>query len=151
MKTTFTWMRWYGYLGLLPFITLSALSLTTPGQESLWRSAFDSYSAVILAFMAGVYWPLSVRGDTTAHDIRLMSIAIGVALLGWFALALPDPFRPLCFSAGFLLLYLIDRFVITDYWPPEYLLMRGHLTLVVVTSQLLLVVGGPLLALLFRG
>lgn len=145
-------MRWYGYLGLLPFIVLSAFSLVEPGLGRagdpsapatvgplVWRQAYDTYSAVILAFMAGIYWPLCLRGDSPAHGERLMSIAILIALLAWFALFLPPGLRALLFAGSFALLYLIDRFVLEDYWSAGYLQMRGHLTAVVVVTQGLLV------------
>lgn len=141
MSQSAAMMRGYGYFGLLPFIVFSALSLADSDPDGIWRFAYDSYSAVILAFMAGVYWSMSLRGDTAAHASRLMAIAVTLAMLAWVNLVLPGLLRAMSFALAFYLLYLIDRYVLTDYWPADYLLMRGHLTMIVVGSQLLLIVG----------
>ena len=135
MDKTWVSMRWYGYLGLLPFLLLSSFTFVDVNHATLWRDAYISYSAVILAFMAGVYWPLGLRHDAPAHGHRLMAIAIAGALVAWIAVVLPPLLSALSFSSAFLLMFMIDRFVLADYWPSAYLQMRAHLTGVVVLTQ----------------
>lgn len=137
---THGWMRTYGYMGLLPFALLCALSLGQPGNDGIWREAYDHYSAVILAFMGGIYWPICLRPGLPVNPGRLAGVSMVLALGAWLLLLLPPGLRELGFALLFCLIYLIDRFVLADYWPAAYLLMRGHLTAVVVFTQCLLLV-----------
>lgn len=132
----------YGYSGLIPFVGLSLWIATGIAQVELSRLLFDVYSAVILAFMAGIYWPLSLREEVPSCPSRLMSASIFLALLAWLALILPEIARALLLANGYALLYAIDRFVLSDIWSSSYLRMRAHLTAVVIASQLIVAVSG---------
>ena len=133
---------WYGYFGLIPLLALSVLLVIPVMDSSLLRAAYDSYSAIILAFMAGIYWSLALQGQGPACPARLMRASILLALWGWFALALPEVFRAMAFMLGFCVLYGIDRYVLEDLWSTAYLTMRGRLTLVVIATQVVVAVAG---------
>ncbi len=133
---------WYGYFGLLPFFTLAILLAFRVLRPDILRVAFDTYSAILLAFMAGIYWPLAMQGQGAASPMRLMRASVLLTLWGWFALLLPDIFRALAFLAGFGVLFGIDRYVLEDLWSSGYLVMRGHLTIGVIASQLLVAIMG---------
>ncbi|WP_026180433.1 DUF3429 domain-containing protein [Hahella ganghwensis] len=128
---------WYGYFGLIPFVGLSlviAIGIFNTGQV---RWLYDSYSALVLSFMAGVYWPMAMKEHGPACPARLMRASILMSLWAWFTLMIPEVCRPVAFSAGFAVLFGIDRFVLEDLWPWDYLKMRMHLTVVVIASQIL--------------
>lgn len=128
-------LRVYGYVGCLPFVLLALVGTLVDGAPTFWRVAFDTYSAVILSFMAGVCWSVSLRPDSPVDTARLMAGCITLSLLAWVALALPPSLRTLAFITGFALLYGIDRFVLVDVWSPRYVQIRGHLTMMVLLSQ----------------
>lgn len=128
-------LRVYGYVGTLPFVLLALIGLLADGEPLLWRSAFDTYSALILSFMAGVCWSVCLRSDTPVDVSRLMAGCITVTLVAWIALAFPPALRALTYLVGFGVLYGIDRFVLGDVWPLRYVQIRRNLTLIVVTTQ----------------
>lgn len=128
--------RWFGYSGLIPFILLTLLIVSGFSFADLARTLFDGYSAVILSFMAGIYWPVAIKEEGPANPRRLMSASICLALWSWLALLLPETAKALAFAVGFIFLYGIDRYVLGDIWTNMYLQMRSHLTIVVVGCQL---------------
>jgi len=132
----------YGYFGLIPWLVLSILLAFRELEIGFLRVAYDAYSAITLAFMAGIYWSLALQSQGPACPARLMRTSILLALWAWFALSLPDAFRALAFMLGFCVLYGIDRYVLEDLWSAGYLAMRGRLTLVVVATQLLVALTG---------
>jgi len=133
---------WYGYSGLIPFIALALLIITNVFSDNVCRVMFDHYSAIILSFMAGVYWPLAMREEGPVNPKRLMIASIGLALWGWMALMLPETLRALAFAAGFFFLFGIDRWVLDVIWSNLYLTMRSHLTAVVVSCQIVVALFG---------
>ncbi|OZG74471.1 hypothetical protein BTA51_05550 [Hahella sp. CCB-MM4] len=128
---------WYGYFGLVPFVALSLVIAAGMFNSGEVRWLYDSYSALVLSFMAGIYWPMALKEHGPACPARLMRASILISLWAWFTLMLPPICRPLAFSAGFAVLFGIDRFVLEDLWSWDYLKMRLHLTIVVVASQFL--------------
>jgi hypothetical protein len=135
-KSTHELAQWFGYSGLIPFVILTLVIMSGMGYADPARLLFDWYSAVILAFMAGVYWPLAIREEGPVNPKRLMSASIIIALWSWFALILPETGRAVAFAVGYIFLYGVDSYVLDDLWTTLYLLMRSHLTLVVVACQL---------------
>lgn len=134
--------QWFGYSGLIPFVLLTLLIISGFGFADLARTLFNGYSAITLSFMAGIYWPVAIKEEGPANPRRLMSASICLALWSWLALLLPEPAKALAFAVGFIFLYGIDRYVLGDIWTNMYLLMRSHLTIVVVGCQLCVAVLG---------
>ncbi|MDY6797546.1 MAG: DUF3429 family protein [Pseudomonadota bacterium] len=58
-----------GLAGLLPFLAGVAGLLLTPGHSALITAWFYLYSAGILAFMGGVYWPLSLQLENRCYPL----------------------------------------------------------------------------------
>ena len=140
MNNTQRLARWYGYFGLIPFVLLTLVVVSGFSFADSARVIFDQYSAVILAFMAGIYWPIALREEGPVNPKRLMVASIGLALWSWVILVFPETFRALAFALGFLFLFGIDRWVLDVIWSNIYLAMRFHLTMVVITCQLLVAV-----------
>lgn len=124
-----------GYAGLLPFIGLTILQLWpelltfTPPY-----SAFQSYSQIILAFMAGVLWPVLYQQSERFLPVWVVSFA----LIGWFSSLLVPPQQLLVLAAAFVALRLFEiRQGSRLTYSPTYSRLRNHLTTVVVICHLL--------------
>lgn len=130
-----------GLAGLVPFITAVLALFFTPHYSLAICSWFYWYSAGILAFMAGVYWPIALQHEDRCYPMsplvsvffsQLFFIAAGIGLL------VPSPWKALLFTFAFLGLYLVDARWMRIYWPAWYLRLRLGLTLTVVVCQLII-------------
>lgn len=124
-----------GYAGLLPFIGLTFLQLWPQLLAfSLPFTAFQSYSQIILTFMAGVLWPVFYRQSGLTLPIWVVSIA----LVGWFSSLLLPQHQLLVLAAAFIALRLIEVWQgsLLNY-SPAYQRLRNQLTTVVVICHLL--------------
>ncbi|WP_152205917.1 DUF3429 domain-containing protein [Marinobacter changyiensis] len=129
-----------GLLGLLPFI-LGAASLFYWPEHSVWlTNYFYVYSAGILAFMAGVYWPIAMQLEARCYPLsplttmlisQLFFITAGIGLL------LPLVWQIVLYPAAFLVLYIIDVHWMHLYWPRWYQKLRLVLTSIAVITQVL--------------
>lgn len=125
-----------GYLGLVPFVCLpplSALGLMESGQA---LRLFQLYSALILGFMAGVFWPVLHK---PAHPTRraLAAVAFPMASILGFAFLRP-PEALVMQAALFLGLRLFEYLAGVDrQYPARYPALRWQLTGVVVLMHLL--------------
>ncbi len=126
-----------GYAGLIPFLLLTSLVWLPllPGFDAL--AMFQRYSAIILAFMAGVLWPV---WSQQAPFKPLAIFAVALPVLSFSAGVLPDSALLAVELLLFLLLRLGERwFGLDQQYHPLYLQLRNRLTLVVVCCHLLLI------------
>lgn len=133
--------------GLIPFLFAPPALMLWP-RAGLIVPLFYLYAAGILAFMAGIYWTISMQVENRSYPISpLMSLLLsqGFFLVAGLGLLAPQPLRAGVFPLAYIALYIIDHRLLGSYWPHWYLRLRGGLTLVVVLC--LLAVG--LLAWLF--
>ncbi|EGM77433.1 Protein of unknown function (DUF3429) [Rheinheimera sp. A13L] len=124
-----------GYAGLLPFIGLTSLQLWPQLLAfSLPFTAFQSYSQIILAFMAGVLWPVFYRQSGLTLPVWVVSIA----LVGWFSSLLLPQHQLLVLAAAYIAVRLIElrQGSLLNY-SPAYHRLRNQLTTVVVICHLL--------------
>lgn len=124
-----------GYAGLVPFVGLTLLQLWPQFLAlSLPYSAFLSYSQIILAFMAGVLWPVLYQQPGRYFPLWVVSFA----LIGWFSSLLAAPDQLLMLAAAFAALRLFEvwHHNLLAY-SPEYNRLRNHLTVVVLVCHLL--------------
>lgn len=128
-----------GLAGLIPFLAGPIGLLVLPGNGIAILAYFYLYSAGILAFMAGVYWPVSMQLDNCSYPLsplvtmllsQVFFVAAGVGLL------LPTAGQAVLFSLAFLALYLVDARWMRLYWPLWYRRLRFWLTSVVLLCQL---------------
>ena len=124
-----------GYAGLLPFIGLTILQLWpelltfTPQFQ-----VFQSYSQIILAFMAGVLMPVLYQQSGRFFPVWVVSFA----LIGWFSSLLVPSQQLLVLAAAFVALRLFEiRLGSRLTYSPTYSRLRNHLTAVVVICHLL--------------
>lgn len=130
-----------GYAGLIPFIVLP-LSYSYP----LWLSPakalelYQLYSALILGFMAGGFWPVLHSNITSeAKTERLALAAVAFPVLSFLALfTAPEYFLP-AQACLFVLLRLSEfRLGLNRQYAGPYRSLRNQLTLVVLFSHVLL-------------
>jgi hypothetical protein len=124
-----------GYAGLVPFISLTLLQLWPQFLAlTLPFSAFLSYSQIILAFMAGVLWPVLYHQAGRFFPLWVVSFA----LTGWFSSLLAAPEQLLVLAAAFAALRLFEiRHQQHLGYSIAYNSLRNQLTVVVLVCHLL--------------
>lgn len=129
-----------GIAGLIPFITAIVLLLTMTQETSVILHYFYLYSAGILAFMAGIYWPLAMQLDNRCYPLsplvtmllsQVFFVSAGIGLL------LSGTSQVILYTLAYLALYVVDARWMRVYWPGWYLKMRLGLTSVVVICQMI--------------
>ncbi|OYU70538.1 MAG: DUF3429 domain-containing protein [Alphaproteobacteria bacterium PA2] len=123
-----------GVAGLVPFFALSAaiaLRLQTPyGSASLWLAA---YGAVILSFMGGAQWGITVARPGRGDNWRAYAVSVIPALVAWPALFLPITWALATLSVTFACLLGYDLWTVRRGEAPEwYGQLRLGLTAAVV-------------------
>lgn len=125
-----------GYAGLLPFVLLTTLCFWPLFPEFDALAMFQRYSAIILAFMAGVLWPVWSQ-QAAFRPLALFAVALPV--ISFAAGLLPDSLLLLVELWLFLLLRLGERwFGLDEQYHPVYLQLRNRLTGVVVLCHVLM-------------
>ncbi|MDG2348901.1 MAG: DUF3429 domain-containing protein [Gammaproteobacteria bacterium] len=126
-------IRLLTYAGLIPLVLLNILSLYIPGPWSQWMVY---YGAVILSFIAGMQWGISIELE---RSLWVLIFSIACSLLAWASLLLPDiTYTFICQLIGFFFLYLIDfKLIPEDAYPVQYLITRKRATLIFVLMLVL--------------
>jgi len=128
-----------GLGGLIPFIACVAALFAMPQHSVSVLGYFYLYSAGILAFMAGVYWPIAMQLENRCYPLsplvtvllsQVFFITAGVGLL------LNTQAQIVLYTLAYLSLYAVDARWMKVYWPAWYLRLRLVLTLVAVACQL---------------
>jgi hypothetical protein len=128
-----------GIAGLVPFISAIIALLTMSQDSALILHYFYIYSAGILAFMAGIYWPLAMQLDNRCYPLsplvtmllsQVFFVSAGIGLL------LPAAGQVVLYTVAYLGLYVVDARWMRVYWPKWYLKLRLGLTSAVVVCQI---------------
>ena len=130
-----------GLAGLIPFLFGAIGVYLVPAWDHWLIKWFYVYSAGILAFMAGVYWPVAMQLENRCYPLSpVVTLVISQVLFvaGGLALLLPLGWRALVYPALCLVLCLIDVRWLFNYWPQWYRQLRIALTVVVVMCQLMI-------------
>jgi|LNFM01.1.fsa_nt_gb hypothetical protein len=135
---------WLGYLGLLPFFAQAAAAvLAPPGPDSLASHAaygVATYGAVILSFLGGITWGLTVNSPhlNNTQGSRELIYSMLPALGAWAAILLPTTFTLWFCAVGFLVAFIHDwRTASLHHLPPWFLRLRLHLSLGAIVSVVL--------------
>lgn len=122
---------WLGYLGLVPFIGLTLLSLFgPPGTQGEFALAQRAYGAVILSFLGGAIWGRAMAGETAPPGLYVYAVV--PALIAWGALYLHPLVGLWLLVAAFVIALAHDLVVARRGWLPRwYTRMRVVLTIVV--------------------
>lgn len=127
-----------GIAGLLPFLAAILGLFMMPAKSVAIISYFYLYSAGILAFMAGIYWPLAMQLENRCYPIsplvtmllsQVFFVSAGIGLL------LPVAAQIVLYTVAYLALYVVDARWMRVYWPDWYLKLRLVLTAVVLLCQ----------------
>lgn len=127
-----------GIAGLLPFLAGILGLFMMPAKSVLIISYFYLYSAGILAFMAGIYWPLAMQLENRCYPIsplvtmllsQVFFISAGIGLL------LPVAAQIVLYTVAYMALYVVDARWMRVYWPDWYLKLRLVLTTIVLLCQ----------------
>ena len=136
--------RWLGYGGVIPFVAL-ALSLTV-GLDLTGLGLSDAtgklvaYGAVIISFIGAVHWGLALHAERSKQTLLYVySVVPALAAWGWYFVAARSALFGMALTI--VVMYFVDRFLLADVVPAEYLKMRLHLTIVVALCLLLAAVG----------
>lgn len=136
-----------GYAGLIPFLLMM---LGVWFADASWLGDFVkgqlAYGMVILSFLGGVHWGAALLGDALQEtDVRkALTWGVTPALIAWSA-TLFGGFGFAMLMAGFVAALQVDKQMYPAYGMPEWLLvLRKKLTLVVVFSLVLTVIGANL-------
>ncbi|MFE8070966.1 DUF3429 domain-containing protein [Marinobacteraceae bacterium S3BR75-40.1] len=130
----------FGLLGLIPFVSGAFAAWWWPELLEWTTSYFLLYSAGILAFMAGVFWPLSMQLEACSYPISPMSALLlsqGFFITAGVGLLLPYTWAIVLYPVAYGVLWLADRGLLKGYWPKWYLRLRALLTAVAILSQAL--------------
>lgn len=126
-----------GYLGLVPFVALTIAAYFPLGDLDA-LAMFQRYSAIILAFMAGVLWPV---WSQRLSVWPLAMFAVSLPILSFFAGFLPVAGTLTLEMLLFVVLRLGERwFALDDQYHPAYLQLRQQLTSVVVVCHFAMIV-----------
>lgn len=127
-----------GLAGLVPFIAGALGVWLMPDYRLVIENLFYLYSAGILAFMAGVYWPISLQLEERTYPLSpptALGLSQGFFLVAGIALLLPELWRSLIYPVAYVALYLVDAHLLACYWPSWYRRLRAVLTVVSVLCQ----------------
>lgn len=134
-----SFVRWYGYGGLIPFIGLTALAMV-PSVLPFSLSASDLFlywSAIILSFMAAIIWGLAlfVAG---VKEKPALSVAVGLTIVGWVALLLPNHFALVILVLAYAGLWRFEQtHSFKQVYSADYRRLRTQLTTVVIACHLI--------------
>ena len=122
-----------GYGGLLPFIGLALLILTSLENRSFWAVALVNYGAVILSFVGALHWGFAMSVQNMSAELRRGRLiwSVAPALIAWLSTLVPVPLGCLLLIGGFVVHFWQDRQLVQvvslHAW---YLPMRLRLTTV---------------------
>ena len=132
--------RWLGLLGLLPFVTMTLLTVTdTSAGIDDTRFVLRTYGAVILSFLGGVQWGLAIRNSDGNARTRqgltpILTVSIVPSLIGWAGLLVEELLGFGLLIIGFVLVLISDvRAVNKGIAPRWYLRLRYPLTAIVIS------------------
>lgn len=128
----------FGLAGLTPFMAALALMILSAEHGGFGTQLFYLYSAGILAFLSGVYWPVSMQIGEHSYPlspIHAMFLSQVFFVSAGLTLLLDWPMQALIFPVLYILLCVTDWFAMAGYWPRWYLNLRLMLTTGVVVCQ----------------
>ena len=136
-----------GYAGLIPFLLMM---LGVWFADPSWLGDFVrgqlAYGMVILSFLGGIHWGAALTSSAMPEaDIRkALMWGVTPSLIAWSA-TLFGGFGFAVLMAGFVAALQVDKQMYPAYGMPEWLLvLRKKLTIVVVLSLILTVIGANL-------
>ena len=126
----------YMYLGLLPFFACAFGPWVLVDYETQLVDLFKIYSNIVLVFLAGALWSISLFKNIE-HRQRHSHAAIIFSLWPLFSVTLPDILVLGFMALGFLLILLWEKCFINPIYPLWYQTLRHKITFIVVACHML--------------
>ena len=114
----------YGLLGLIPFLAPPLVGAALPASKDLAATVLALYGALILSFLGGARWGLTV--GRAAPDPRVVSLSMLPTLAGLALLLAPNEVRLPGLAAALALVWFWD--VRDPDLPVWYPVLRSLLT-----------------------
>lgn len=128
-------MRGLGYAGLIPFVVPAVVAVAVPAQADMAVVIAEHYALAIICFLCGSWWGAARVSNSSAALIPsnvylLLALALFLFARQWWPLAAA------LLLAGSWLFERNGRMFPSN--PPDYLRMRGVLSLVAAASMALI-------------
>jgi hypothetical protein len=134
--------KWLGAAGVIPFVTIaiSGPFLSDPLKYSTFL-ALIAYGAVILSFLGGIHWGLSITPSREERpdgaSFQGLGVSVLPALIGWVALLVAPSVGIFILAIAFGLVLIVDlaasRKGEAPAWYPS---LRWPLTVTVIAALL---------------
>ena len=83
--------RLLGYAGAIPFIALSLFRLISSDSPFDVSYFLFGYGVIILSFLGGLHWGrIAAQTDGEKPNPYILAYSVFPALIGWFALMVPE-------------------------------------------------------------
>ena len=127
----------YMYLGLLPFFACAFGPWVFTDYATRLVALFLLYSGIILVFLAGVLWAISLFVEGIDHRARHSHMAIALSLWPLGSAFLPQLYATGVMAVGFLWLLFWEKCFINPLYPQWYRNLRHKITFMVVACHML--------------
>jgi hypothetical protein len=111
----------FGYAGLLPMVALSGIAFWGPPPAAELAIVFASlYATLILTFLGGVWWAMSVSLGEDSRLPVLLSLGIAPVLAAWPLALWPGPKALMVLAALHVFALGIDTLITTQVQMPDW-------------------------------
>ena len=125
-----------GFCGLVPFVTLSALSfVVSSAHRPAVTFSLLAYGATIVSFLGAIHWGLAMVENVPSK--RQLFWGVLPSLLAWVSLLVQVEWGLLVVAAVLLLCLVLDYQIYPDFGLDHWLGMRLILSIVAMISTVL--------------
>ena len=124
------------YSGGIPFIIYAINSIFDypKNYEQIISNSIDIYSLLIISFISGSHWGLSLNNDKKVNVLILSNvIVLGI----WFAYIFQFYFKSIFIIAFTILLWIDYAYLLIEKMNRWYLELRRNISLIVLLSLML--------------
>lgn len=128
--------RLLGYFGLVPFVTLAALSfLVSSEHRSAVIFGLLAYGVTIVSFLGAIHWGLTMVENIPNKQQLVWGVL--PSLLAWISLMVQVEFGLLLLAAVLLVCLVVDYKIYPNFGLDHWLRMRLILSTVAIVSTVL--------------
>lgn len=135
------------FIGILPFIVITAGLWLDMGDRSMWGAALVSYAVMILSFIGGIHWGLALTSTQTGTARKMMFIESSVFVFAGWVVALSPIILPYKLI-GLMILYgniwVADKLYARRLSLPEWFLQARSVSTIIVMLCLVLAAGATI-------
>ena len=124
------------YSGGIPFIiyAISSIFDYPKNYEQIISNSIDIYSLLIISFISGSHWGLSLNNDKKVNVLILSNvIVLGI----WFAYIFQFYYKSVFLTAFTILLWIDYSYLLIEKMNRWYLELRRNISLIVLLSLIL--------------